>query len=251
MPFIRNVATINLNAISSPVKKSLLKDFVWNHDLDIIFVQELAFENFSFLSTHVAISNISEDGKGTGILLRNSLVFSNVILNVNGRISSVTVDSINYINIYAHSGSAFKKERDALFNEDVLIHLAHGSENVIVGDFNCVLNGDDMIGSAKNFCGGLKNLVDALELKDVEKHILKRKSNFTFVRGASKSRLDRYYASIEFIKNVQTVKTVPLSFSDHHSVILKLTIIQNRNTVCTGRGYWKLNPHFLNDPEIL
>lgn len=251
MPFIRNIATINLNAISSPVKKSLFKDFVWNHDLDVIFVQELAFENFSFLSTHRAISNISEDGKGTGILLRNNLAFSNVILNVNGRISSVTVDSVNYINVYAHSGSGFKKERDVLFNEDILIHLAHDKENVIVGDFNCVLIESDMVGSVKNFCGGLKNLVDSLELKDVEKTILKRQTNFTFVRGASKSRLDRYYGSVEFIKNVQCIRTIPLSFSDHHSVILKLCISQNRDITYTGRGYWKLNPHFLNDEEVM
>lgn len=251
MPFIRKIATINLNAISSPVKKSLLKDFVWNHDLDIIFVQELAFENFTFLSTHTAITNISDDGKGTGILLRNNLVFSNVILNVNGRLSSVTVDSINYINVYAHSGSGFKKERNILFNEDILVHLAHGKENVIVGDFNCVLNGDDMIGSAKNFCRGLKNLIDSLDLKDVEKTILKRQTNFTFVRGASKSRLDRYYASIEFIEKVQSVTTLPLSFSDHHSVVLKISIPPNQDIVYAGRGYWKLNSHFLNDEEVM
>lgn len=110
MPFIRKVATINLNAINSPVKKSLLRDFIWDYDLDIIFVQELAFENFSFISSHTAIVNISEDKKGTGVLLRNNVNYSDVILNVNGRITSLTVDSINYINIYGQSGSGFKKK---------------------------------------------------------------------------------------------------------------------------------------------
>lgn len=138
MPFIRNIATANLNAINSDVKKSLLKDFIWNNDLDIIFIQELSFENFAFLNSHTAIVNISADNKGTGILLRNNLQYSDIILNENGRISSVCVDSINFINIYAHSGSNQKKERDTLFNEDILIHLAHGKENVIVGDFNCI-----------------------------------------------------------------------------------------------------------------
>lgn len=68
--------------------------------------------------------------------MRNNLNYSNVILNVNGRITSLTIDSVNFINIYAHSGSGFKKERDTLFREDILMHLAHGKENVILGDFN-------------------------------------------------------------------------------------------------------------------
>lgn len=251
MPLIRNVATINLNAINSPVKKSLLRDFIWNHDLDIIFVQELAFENFAFISSHTAIVNISEERKGTGVLLRNNLNYSDVVLNINGRITSLTVDSINYINIYAHSGSAFKKERDILFRDDILVHLAHGRENVIVGDFNCVLNGDDMSGSVKNFCSGLKTLVESLDLKDVERVLLKNQKNYTFVRGPSRSRIDRFYASEHIIRVVREIKTVPLSFSDHHSVILKINVPQNQDTIFTGRGYWKLNSYFLAEDETL
>ena len=251
MPFIRKVATINLNAINSPVKKSLLRDFIWDYDLDIIFVQELAFENFSFISSHTAIVNISEDKKGTGVLLRNNVNYSDVILNVNGRITSLTVDSINYINIYGHSGSGFKKEREILFRDDILIHLAHGKENLIVGDFNCVLNGDDMTGSVKNFCGGLKTLIASLELKDIEKVIMKNQSQYTFVRGTSRSRLDRFYASEQIIRSVREVKTVPLCFSDHHSVFLKLEVPETQDIIFTGRGYWKLNSHILTDDETM
>lgn len=250
MPFIRKIATVNLNAINSDVKKSLLKDFIWINDLDIVFVQELAFENFSFLNTHAAIVNISEDGKGTGILLRNNIQFSNVVLNTNGRISSVCVDSTNFINIYAHSGSNQKKERDELFNDTILIHLAHGKENVLLGDFNCVLLPDDMNGTTKNFCHGLNSLITSLELKDVEKTFLKNKTNFTFFRGTSCSRLDRYYASTDFITQVLDVHTVPLSFSDHHGVILKLNILDSTNLIFTGRGFWKLNSYFLKNEDI-
>lgn len=249
MPFIRKIATVNLNAINTDVKKSLLKDFIWLNDLDIVFVQELAFENFSFLNSHEAIVNISEDGKGTGILLRKNIQFSNVILNTNGRISSICVDSTNFINIYAHSGSNHKKERDELFSESILIHLAHGKENVLVGDFNCTLLSNDMSGPTKNFCHGLNNLISSLDLKDVEKTILKSGTTFTFVRGNSKSRLDRYYASADFITQVLDVKTVPLTFSDHHSVILKLNIDDSTNIIYTGKGFWKLNSYFFNNED--
>lgn len=250
MPFIRNIATANLNAINSDVKKSLLKDFIWTNDLDIIFLQELAFENFSFLSTHTAIVNISIDGKGTGILLRNNLLFTDIVLNCNGRISSVCVDSINYINIYAHSGSNQKKERDILFNDEILIHLAHGKENVIVGDFNCILLPEDMSGPIKNFCHGLNNLISGLDLKDVEKTMLKSRVNFTFYRGSSKSRLDRFYASKEFIDLISEIKTLPLAFSDHHSVLIKYKIEDSSNNIFIGRGFWKLNSYFLKDNDI-
>lgn len=87
MPYIRKIATINLNAISCRVKQHLLKEFVWNNDLDVVFMQEVAFENFSFVPTHTAVVNISEDGKGTGILLRNNISYTNLVMNTNGRIT--------------------------------------------------------------------------------------------------------------------------------------------------------------------
>ena len=61
MPFIRRFATVNLNAISSRLKLSLFKDFLWNNDLDFVFVQEVAVENFNFITTHSAIMNIKKE----------------------------------------------------------------------------------------------------------------------------------------------------------------------------------------------
>lgn len=248
MPFIRNIATVNLNAINSDVKKSLLRDFIWNNDLDIIFIQELSFENFCFLKSHVAIVNISEDRKGTGILVRNSVEFSDIILNCNGRLSSICIDSINYINVYAHSGSNFRKERDKLFTEEILIHLAHGKENVLVGDFNCVLEASDTNGS-NNICQGLRQLTSSLDLKDVERCVLKNRVNFTFFRGSSKSRLDRFYGSDNFLTQVQNVTTLPLSFSDHHGVLIKLNVPDMSGISYIGRGYWKLNSFYLKNED--
>lgn len=89
--FSRTIASININAISSTLKKNLLRDFVRNNDVDIIFLQEVAFENFSFIHSHVAFVNISDDNKGTAILIRKNIDFSNIFLNPNGRISSVRV----------------------------------------------------------------------------------------------------------------------------------------------------------------
>lgn len=249
MAYIRKCSTVNLNAISSTLKLSLLKDYVWNNDLDFVFLQEVATENFRFLPSHNALINISSDGKGTGVLIRNSIEFSNVCMNPNGRIISVVIDDINFINIYAHSGSKYKKERDLLFSEDLLIHLSEHKENVILGDFNCIIDKNDSNGLNKNISNGLKTLVTSLGLIDIE---LKKNNTrtFTFMRCNSKSRLDRVYSSIDFLEKVRSLETVPVPFSDHHSIIIKFEI--NRQFMFFhGRGYWKMNSSLLYDLDIL
>ena len=85
--FLRTVCTVNINAINTHVKKSLLRDFVWNNDIDVVFLQEVAFEDFGFLSSHAAIVNIGTEHKSTAVLERKTVNFSNVIMNPNGRIT--------------------------------------------------------------------------------------------------------------------------------------------------------------------
>lgn len=250
MPLIRRIATVNLNAISCTVKKFLLRDFIWNNDLDVVFLQEVAFENFSFIRSHKAIVNISEDGKGTGVLLRTNIDYSNCVLNSNGRITSVCIDNINFINIYAHSGSKFKKERDLLFTQDILIHLAIGKENLLLGDFNCIVNPDDSNSTVKNISIGLKSLISSLNLLDVDKKFHGKNARFTFYRSGSKSRLDRIYSSDTFMRCISNVTTMPLAFSDHHGVTLTYNVDNRLLFNFLGRGYWKLNSFLLNNDDI-
>lgn len=165
--FSRKIASININAISSTLKKNLLRDFIKNNDVDVIFLQEVAFENFNFISSHVAFVNISDDNKGTAVLVRKNVDFSNILLNPNGRITSISVGGINFVNIYAHSGSGYRKERDVLFTQDIIPHLSSNESNVVLGDFNCILLKKDSNGSVKNISQGLKQLVENLNLKDI------------------------------------------------------------------------------------
>ena len=124
------------------------------------------------------------------------------------------------INVYAASGSTHKNERNDMFMSEIVPHISTVKQNVIVGDFNCVLLKSDSNSKNLNTCVGLETLVQTLQLYDVE---LKknRRGNFTFIRGQSKSRLDRYYASLEVIEKVKTIATKPVAFSDHHALVLK------------------------------
>ena len=64
-------------------------------------------------------------------------------MNSNGRLTSAVIDDINFVNVYTHSGSQYKRERDLLFTNEILVHLAEFRENVILGDFNCILERND------------------------------------------------------------------------------------------------------------
>lgn len=247
--FSRKLASININAISSIVKKNLLKDFVWNNDIDFLFLQEVAFENFNFIPSHNAFVNISEDNKGTAILVRRNIETSDILLNPNGRISSIRIGGINFINIYAHSGSGYRKERDLLFSQDIIPHLSCDSPNVLLGDFNCILLNKDSNGTVKNISQGLKQLVDSLDLEDIGITINK-KPHFTFFRGESMSRLDRVYGPKSFLDKVHSFESVATSFSDHHALIVKYKTQSNDDVTVLGKGYWKINPSLLHDEDI-
>lgn len=243
MNFICSVATINLNSTNTAVNRSLLKDFIYEHNIDIVFLQEVSYNDFAFVSSHNALVNVSVDRKGTAILIRKSFSYSDFIFDPSGRILSVVVNGVNYINIYAQSGSDKKRERDELFTEGLSVHLNKPGTvfTMLGGDFNCILDPKDSLGSTKNFSNGLKNLVELFSFKDVAKSL--KSDRFTFHRNQSASRLDRFYIPKEFVCNVSNCKTLPLVFSDHHCVILTLKVTKEQIS-SRGRGYWKVNPSF-------
>lgn len=158
MNYIRKVASININALEIASKKHLLKDFVIASDLDIVFIQEVHFENFSFLPQYVAYINISEFNKGTAILVRKSLGPTVPLFDPTGRITSVEVGDVNFINIYGHSGSQYRAERDDLFRNRIAVHFnkTTAKNHVLGGDFNCVVDERDTKNRAYNICHGLR-----------------------------------------------------------------------------------------------
>lgn len=248
--FTYNLVTINLNSTNNPIHKSLLKEFLHNHSVDIAFLQEVAYENFTFVPSYTAIVNISQEKVGTAILLRKNLQFDHPIIDPSGRIISVIVHGINFVNIYAHSGTNKKKLRDDFFRSQIVVHLtkAKCDFSVIGGDFNCILDKGDSNSVVKNFCPGLKSLVDQCNFKDVMKEL--KTAEFTFLRGESSSRLDRFYAPEAFVKRVSQGKTVATAFSDHRAVFLKVKMVQ-QDLNCRGRGYWKINPVLVKNDQVI
>lgn len=248
MNHILKIATVNLNSTTTVVNQNLLRDFIWNHDIDLVFLQELCYENFSFLPSHFAVVNISEHGMGTGILLRKLFDFENVILDPNGRISSIVINKINYINIYAFAGTNRKKEREDLFVNGLAVHLSKSgvSYSVLGGDFNWFLERSDSTGIF-NDSAGLRRLVESFQWKDILKEL--KQNQFTFHRSGSASRLDRFYGPVGFVESVLSAETLSIPFSDHCAVILKVKVDPNSLPI-KGKGYWKINSVFLKDESV-
>ena len=249
MNFIIRVASVNLNSSSSLVNRSLLKDFIFSNDLDVIFLQEVCYSNFSFVPSFVPFVNLNERDSGTAILVRNSLNASQPLFSLNGRVTSIAIENMNFVNVYAFSGANRRKERDDLFLNDLTTHLAKAnvSKNIVGGDFNCIINSSDCVGDSKNYCTGLRQLIDAFKWKDVAWEL--KKNQFTFHRLNSASRLDRFYVPTDFINEVLDFKTEAVTFSDHCGIIMKIKVDRSM-IVSRGRGYWKINPTILRDERV-
>lgn len=249
MNFTYKIGSVNLNSSNSLVNKQLLKDFIYINDLDVIFLQEVSYDNFSFIPSHAPIVNLSDSGSGTAILIRKTFDFSSPLLDPNGRISSVIINHINFINVYAFLGTNRKKERDDLFLDNMTIHLNKAGSKfcVVGGDFNCILNAFDTAGSNKNYSTGLKRLIEIFNFKDIAVEL--RKHQFTFYRGDTESRLDRFYAPSAFLENVLDFTTLPVAFSDHHAIIMKIKSCSDEFSL-KGRGYWKINSTIANDSSV-
>lgn len=248
MNHIMKIASVNLNSSTNLINKNLLKDFIVNNDLDVIFLQEVVYSNFSFVPSHIPFVNISERNSGTAVLIRKSFEISQPLFSLNGRITSIVIKNMNFVNVYAFSGSNHRKERNDLFLNDLTTHLGktNVSTNIVGGDFNCIINASDCVGELKNFCVGLRQVIEAFGWKDVAWEL--KKNQFTFHRSNSASRLDRFYAPQNFIDNILDFKTEPVVFSDHCGIIMKIKVDQTMIN-SRGRGYWKINHTVSRDLE--
>jgi exonuclease III len=251
MNYTRKLLSLNINSIECSAKKSLLKDFVLQADVDIIFLQEVCFQDFSFIYGFQSYVNLDENKRGTAVLYRNGLNVRDVLLSECGRIISVVIQNINFINIYAKSGSQYKRTRDDFFQNKLAVHLNKNrvTENVLAGDFNCILDPADTRGSTKNFCFGLRQLVNSFQFKDTLLH-LGRAREYTFFRGSSASRIDRVYVTPNFFPRVVDFKTISNAVSDHRAVLLSFKINENESIAPNGFGYWKVNAAILKQTSV-
>jgi endonuclease/exonuclease/phosphatase family metal-dependent hydrolase len=162
------------------------------------------------------------------VLIRNGLKVRDVLPSECCRIISLVINDINFTNIYAKSGSQYKRTRDEFFLNKLAVHLNKNRiiDTILAGDFNCILDPADTRGSTNFFCFGLRQVINVFRLKDVLLQLGKARE-FTFHRGTTASRIDRIYVTSNFLTRVLDYKTCPNVVSDHRAVMLTFNIDEN------------------------
>lgn len=242
------IATINTANVSTPTKIAALGSFIRASDLDIIFLQEIQNDQLCITGYNI-IFNIDHQCRGTAIAIRNQYSVDHVERSLDSRILMIKISSVTFINIYAPSGAAQRNARETFFNENVAHYLHQASRFVVLGgDFNCVVNTKDATGtnSLSPMC---KRLVTAAQLVDSWEVLNGSRVEFSYVRSNAASRIDRLLVSKDSSPQLRSAHFSVTSFSDHKAYVLRL-VLPNLGT-SVGRGIWKLQPHVLDDPDVL
>jgi exonuclease III len=104
MPDIYKVATLTINALASQVKMAMFEDFVRQHEIEFLFLQEVTRPKFDTLRDYKAHANIKTNRRGTAILTREHLPLTRIVSLPSGRGIAAIFQGVRLINIYAHSG---------------------------------------------------------------------------------------------------------------------------------------------------
>lgn len=241
-----NIATININNITSTTKLDALRTFVRTMETDILFLQEVENENLTLPGYNV-VCNIDPARRGTAIALRDYIKFSNVEKSLDGRLTALRIQNVTLACIYAHSGSSMRAERERFFNHTLAYYLRHNTPHTIVaGDFNCVLRQCDS--SGRNDSPSLRHAVQQLQLSDVWIKLRSQSPGHTYITANSSSRIDRCYVSSNLCDRLRVIDTHVCSFSDHKAVTMRMCLPSLGRA--PGRGFWSLRPHLLTTENI-
>ena len=229
---------------------------------DLLFLQEV---NFSTQTLCDRVDMLGYDGEcnidlihptlpGTAIVWKKTLKISEVNQLIERRVMSVKCCGENFLNIYAPSGTANKRERWEMFNELAVLLLAMDKLPVMLGDWNCVLAELDTTNNFRaKYCKVLKRIIQTLGYEDCFRLLYPQAQEFTFHRGPhmAQSRLDRVYIPPHIVNSLLAVRHAP-GLSDHCQVEVELAISAGHSSSGPRirKSYWKLNASLLNDPDF-
>ena len=251
------LASLNINGLNVRMKHLQLIDFMKYNRITVLLVQEHNIRNIDAICSElndfceIVINPAIAHKGGTAILIDKRISFSilNVEKSANSRIISLKISIyskiVHLINIYAHASC--KKDREELFNKDLIYYLRNNLENTIIaGDWNCVISQRDTESRNSHISKALLNLVNSLNLKDIwfkDNNVIE----YTYVRENFGSRIDRIYVKNIFINHVKHVNIVHTNLSDHSCVKFALDL---PNIPKQGKYFWKLNVSLLNLPDV-
>lgn len=242
------IATINMNAVTNTTKLDALNSFIWVSELDIVFLQEVALTTLSIPGFNV-IFNVDERRRGTAIAIRNYFTYNNVERSLDTRITSIRINGVTLINVYAPPGTQNRAARENFFNAILPHYFYNATETVVIGgDFNCTVNQKDATG-VNSDSPMLRRFMNAAEVTDTWEHLYRNRVEFSFIRTGSASRIDRILISKNMKEWLRMSYFSATAFSDHKAYIIRTVLPALGSS--PGRGVWRLQTKILDLPEVI
>jgi exonuclease III len=236
---IIKIASININGIRSPTRVRMLMDFLRKHDLDIVLIQEIVDPESVCIIGYLAHTNIGPDMRGNAIIARKYLHITQIDRIPSGRAIAAEFHGTRLINVYAPSGTSKRTQRECFFLTELPALLSADSQSILLGgDLNCTLHPADSTGSPVP-SRALEETIHGLALTDTWEQDPQRPV-YTHYAPTGATRIDRVYLSKADINRKTGIEIIPTAFTDHHAVVLRLTIPVH--VVWRARGRWIMDP---------
>ena len=237
MKYTYKIATLNINAISSPMKIKILTNVLLGQDIDITLLQEVANNDLSNIYGYSEHINESTETTGTTILMKEGLSLNNIKKLPPGRGIAGLFEDTWLINVYAPSGAEKRHERENFFTNELAYLLPTcPTEILLAGDFNCLISPADCTGSP-NLSKALASTIAVLALRDAWEQS-SQKHRYTHYTNSGATRIDRIYIKNPLKKRKQGAETIIAPFSDHLAVVIRLTYSHQTNL--RKRRLWKM-----------
>ena len=257
------IASLNVRGLTNPGKRSVLFDWAISEGIDVLCLQETfctldVVESFNKDWPGMAYHSLSDSAhsRGCAILFNSNFEFSfidshissdgrRILVNIKNNSVAYCISSVYAPNITSHKVRFFK-ECQAWLRSQTLNEL----NTIVCGDFNCALTSFDRSNSKLDYnAKDLKEFIKNLNLEDSFRFKNPNAKGFTYTNasGNVKSRIDYIFHSIH-LRNVNEkvyVKYVPM-IPDHKAVL-----IQIKTENIQGKGYWKLNTQYLQNPDYI
>ena len=225
-----------------------LENFIEYNRLDIVCLQETdiqenTFSGCSILNRFIPIINNSKSGYGTCTLIRNNLTYENVLKDSEGRLISVDVEDMSFVNLYLHSGTdqASRSEREDFINNIPNVLLYKKKAGLLGGDMNSIVDKKDALNyPEQKMSKCFKKLINLYQMSDTFRQIYphsKQFSRYYVWKGKEgATRIDRCYSWGNI--RVQEAEYIVVSFSDHLAHVITFDTsssqskISNRKNPC-------------------
>jgi exonuclease III len=228
------IASINMGTIRTDHRIRSLKNFIIIFDVDIVLLQEVYSSDLELNGFHI-VFNVNEKKRGTAILLRSHIQYTEVFKSFDSGLISLRInDNLTLCNVYAPSGTSKRKDRKEFF-KNVLSHCSRYEETMnllLGGDFNCVINKKDSIGTS-NYDPDLGIKLHSMQLIDTYEILNENHVEYTYIRAPSAARLDRMYVSRELSRSLREALVYTTDFSDHKSYVIhiELSNLNDKDTI--------------------